>query len=116
VGQHAPAILAIAHPVRDGLDWREPFYLAPDSDLRCGLADASNCMVHPTEEIIKADPVHSTLAQALGRDFKGKISPLLYLAGIGMAFVNPWISNAIYVLVALIWLVPDRRIENVTKH
>ncbi len=66
--------------------------------------------------IIKADPVDSILAQALGRDFKGKISPLLYLAGIGMAFVSPWISNAIYVLVALIWLVPDRRIENVTKH
>jgi uncharacterized membrane protein len=65
--------------------------------------------------IIKADPEHSTLAQALGRDFKGKISPVLYVAGIGMAFVNPWISNVIYVLVALIWLIPDRRIENVAK-
>ena len=49
VGQHASAILALAHPVRDRLDWREPFHLAPDGDLRCGLADASNCMVHPTE-------------------------------------------------------------------
>ncbi len=54
----------------------------------------------------------SVLAQALGRDIKGRISPLLYLAGIGLSFVLPWLANALYVLVALIWLVPDRRIES----
>lgn len=55
---------------------------------------------------------HSVLADALGRDFKGKVSPILYTAGIALAFVYPWASIAIYVLVALMWLVPDRRIEN----
>ena len=55
---------------------------------------------------------HSVLAEALGRDFKGKISPVLYAAAIGLAFVYPWASIAIYVLVAVMWLVPDRRIEN----
>ena len=55
----------------------------------------------------------SILAKALGRDVKGKISPFLYLAAIGLAFVNAWISVAIYALVAVMWLVPDRRIENV---
>jgi uncharacterized membrane protein len=56
----------------------------------------------------------SVLAKALGRrDIKGVISPLLYLAGIGLAFVAPWISIALYVLVAIIWLVPDRRIEQI---
>jgi len=55
---------------------------------------------------------HSVLAEALGRDLKGKISPLLYAAAIGLAFVYPWLSIAIYVLVTLMWLVPDRRIEN----
>jgi uncharacterized membrane protein len=54
---------------------------------------------------------HSALAHALGRDFKGKLSPVLYAAAIVAAFVVPWISIAIYVLVAAIWLVPDRRIE-----
>lgn len=54
----------------------------------------------------------SILAKALGRDVKGKISPFLYLAAIGLAFVNAWISVAIYALVAVMWLVPDRRIEN----
>jgi uncharacterized membrane protein len=53
------------------------------------------------------------LAAALGKDLKGKISPLLYVAGIALAFVNPLVAIALYVLVAAIWLVPDRRIEKV---
>jgi uncharacterized membrane protein len=53
----------------------------------------------------------SVLARAIGRDLKGKISPLMYMAAIPLAFVNPWLSDALYVAVALIWLVPDRRIE-----
>ncbi len=55
---------------------------------------------------------HSVLAEALGRDLKGKLSPVLYAVAIGLAFVYPWLSVAIYVVVALMWLVPDRRIEN----
>jgi len=55
---------------------------------------------------------HSVLAEALGRDLKGKVSPVLYAAAIALAFVYPWLSIAIYVLVTLMWLVPDRRIEN----
>jgi uncharacterized membrane protein len=54
----------------------------------------------------------SKLARAVGSDRKGKISMLLYLSAIGLAFVHPMIANAIYVIVALIWLVPDRRIES----
>ncbi len=62
-------------------------------------------------EIVAIEPPHSRLHRALGRDLKGKISPLLYVVGIGMAFVSPWVSSAIYVSVALLWLIPDRRIE-----
>jgi TMEM175 potassium channel family protein len=54
----------------------------------------------------------SQLAAALGTDLKGKISPLLYLAGILLAFLDRWISLGLYVTVALIWLIPDRRIES----
>ena len=53
----------------------------------------------------------SVLARALGSDLKGKLSPVFYLTGIGLAFVMPWLSIAVYVLVAILWLVPDRRIE-----
>ncbi|MCA1826834.1 MAG: TMEM175 family protein [Myxococcales bacterium] len=54
----------------------------------------------------------SKLAAALGSDLKGKISPLLYMAAIPLAFVSEWMADALYVVVALIWLVPDRRIES----
>jgi uncharacterized membrane protein len=57
----------------------------------------------------------SVLANALGSNIKGKISPMLYVAGIVLAFVSPWLSIAIYALVAIMWLVPDRRIENVLR-
>ncbi len=51
------------------------------------------------------------LAEALGNDLKGKLSLLLYIIAIPMAFFNQWISDALYIAVAVIWLVPDRRIE-----
>jgi uncharacterized membrane protein len=57
----------------------------------------------------------SLLANAIGADIKGKISPVLYAAAIVLAFVSPWISIAIYVMVAVMWLVPDRRIESVVR-
>ena len=53
----------------------------------------------------------SLLARAIGRDWKGKVSPLPYVVAIPAAFVSQWIAGALYVTVALIWLVPDRRIE-----
>ena len=53
----------------------------------------------------------SVLAVALGRDVKGKISPVIYLVAILVSFVAAWLSCALYVLVAIMWLIPDRRIE-----
>lgn len=57
----------------------------------------------------------SLLARAVGGDWKGKLSPLLYLAAIPLAFVSVWIASGIYIFVALLWLVPDRRIEHLLK-
>jgi uncharacterized membrane protein len=54
----------------------------------------------------------SQLAVALGNDLKGKLSPLLYSAGVLLAFLDRWISLGLYVAVALMWLIPDRRIES----
>ena len=65
------------------------------------------------QSIIALQGPESLLKRAIGRDWKGKSSPLLYLAGIVAAFRSPAVSQAIYVLVALLWLVPDRRIESV---
>ncbi len=62
--------------------------------------------------IIRRHGSDSLVAKAIGSDVKGKISVVIYAAGIALAFVAPWISIALYVLVAVMWLVPDRRIEN----
>ena len=62
--------------------------------------------------IIRQQGPHSKLAAAVGSDLKGKISITLYLIAIPMAFVHQLISDALYAIVALIWLVPDRRIES----
>ena len=64
-----------------------------------------------TRTIVLEEGPESKLALAVGRDVKGNLSIALYAAAIPLAFVNQWIADAIYVLVALMWLVPDRRIE-----
>jgi uncharacterized membrane protein len=65
--------------------------------------------------IIAAQGRDSILQKAVGRDWKGKVSPLLYAIAIPLAFWSQWLSVALYVLVAVMWLVPDRRIEKALK-
>ena len=69
-----------------------------------------------TMVIIRHQGPHSRLAAALGRDLKGKISALLYALAIPLAFVHQWIAYGIYAAVALVWLVPDPRIERKLNH
>ncbi len=63
--------------------------------------------------IIKKQGEHSLLAKAIGNDLKGKISPILYLTAILSTYYHPIIAEILYVLVALIWLIPDKRIERI---
>jgi uncharacterized membrane protein len=65
-----------------------------------------------TRSLIALHGSDSSLAHAIGRDFKGKISPLLCGAAIPLAFVKPWISCLLYIIIAVMWLLPDRRIEH----
>ena len=62
-------------------------------------------------ELVALEGKESTLARALGRDYKGKTSLILYAVSVPLAFLDPRISTAIYILVAFIWFIPDRRIE-----
>jgi TMEM175 potassium channel family protein len=61
--------------------------------------------------IIRREGPGSALAAAVGRDLKGKVSPVLYVVGIAVSFADRWLALAVYVVVALMWLVPDRRVE-----
>jgi uncharacterized membrane protein len=65
--------------------------------------------------IIRSQGPNSILGKAVGGDWKGKVSPALYAIGILAALVAPYVAGAIYALVAVIWLVPDRRIERVLR-
>jgi len=65
------------------------------------------------KRIIASQGDDSLLKKAVGRDWKGKLSAILNVAAILLAFLSSWLSMAIYVLVALIWVVPDRRIERI---
>jgi uncharacterized membrane protein len=67
------------------------------------------------QQLIAYNGRDSRLAMALGNDLKGKLSVVLYLAAIALAFVRPWMAITLYVAVALLWLVPDTRIESVVK-
>jgi uncharacterized membrane protein len=61
--------------------------------------------------IIRDQGRDARLARAVGRDWKGKVSPVAYGTAIGLSFVDQWLAVAIYVVMALRWLVPDRRVE-----
>ncbi len=63
------------------------------------------------QRIIATQGKDSILKRAIGNDWKGKLSPILYVAAIGMAFLSPWGAVSIYTLVAILWVIPDRRIE-----
>lgn len=66
--------------------------------------------------IIASQGESSQLRLAVGSDWKGKLSPVLYLLGIFLSFASPWLATVIYVAVACLWLIPDRRIERVLRH
>jgi uncharacterized membrane protein len=63
--------------------------------------------------ILQSEGPHSVLAEAVGQDFKGKISPAIYVLAVVATLLHPWISGGLYALVALMWLIPDPRIERV---
>ena len=67
------------------------------------------------QTILNCSGNHSVLATVIGRDLKGKLSVALYVGAIGLSFLSPWLALLTYVTVALMWLVPDRRIEAFAK-
>ena len=95
--------------------WLGENFLLPMPTAVYGVALLMPALAWPLLQlaIVHRQGKHSLLARALGRDLKGKVSPLLYLAAIALAFVSPPVSFAIDALVAALWLVPDRRIERV---
>ncbi len=81
----------------------------------CVLFFASIAYFLLSRSIQKHHGPHSKLHQAVGKDWKGKISTALYVVAISSGFINHWVSLGIYIFVALMWVIPDRRIESVVE-
>jgi uncharacterized membrane protein len=99
-------------PFATGWMGENHFASLPTAVYGCVLLAASIAYRILVMVICRQPAAGERLAQALGSDFKGKISIVGYLIGIGGAFIHQWISDLMYVAVAAMWLIPDRRIEN----
>ena len=97
--------------------WMGENHFAPAPSAFYGLVLLMAAIAYWTlqQVIIASEGSGSVLKKAVGRDWKGKLSPVLYVAGIGASLWSAWAAQAIYVFVALLWLVPDRRIEHALK-
>ncbi len=102
-------------PVATGWAGESDFAAAPTSLYGLTLLMAATAYWILQKVIIIEHGRDSALGRALDRDIKGNSSLVIYAAAIGLAFVKPWIACGLYVLVALIWLVPDQRIERLLK-
>jgi len=93
--------------------WMDETHFAPMPTASYGvvLALAAIAYLFLERSIIAYNGPHSKLAHAVGSDVKAKLSLSIYVSAIPLAFVRPWISIALYVLVAMIWFIPDQRIE-----
>lgn len=93
--------------------WMDDAHFAPSPTAAYGvvLVLCSIAYILLERAIIKCNGPNSKLARAVGNDRKGKVSLLIYVLAIPLAFVRPWIALAIYVAIAMIWFIPDRRIE-----
>jgi uncharacterized membrane protein len=100
-------------PFATGWMGENHFAVAPTALYGLVLLMAAIAYYLLEQAIIRAHGPHSLLKKAVGRDLKGKLSPVLYIVAIVATLFSPWIAEGIYVAVALIWLIPDRRIENV---
>ena len=111
VGEHASVVLAVADAGRDRLDGGHHFAAAPVAVYGVVQLLAALAYFILTRSLIAAHGNDSPLAAAVGRDFKGKVSVVIWAVAILVSFLTPLLACALYVLVAIIWFVPDRRIE-----
>ena len=111
LGQPAFVILVIADTIYDALDGRKSIFHHPSGDLRRCAFYGGPGLLHPARFLVMLHGGESQLGTALGKDFKGVISISIYAAAIPLSFVSPWIALALYVFVAVMWFIPDRRNE-----
>ena len=111
LGEHALALLALPGAFRDRVDGGELLRSGTDGRIWSRALAGGYRLLHPPGAHPGAGRARLVLAHAVGTDWKGKLSPVIYAVAIPSAFIQPAIAGGLYALVALIWLIPDRRIE-----
>lgn len=102
-------------PFTTGWLGENQFAQVPSLLYGINLLGAAFAYFYLQSSIIREHGPDSALKKAVGSDWKGKLSPALYILGIALSFINQWLAMAAYVVVAVIWFVPDRRIEQTIK-
>ncbi|HEY6971166.1 MAG TPA: TMEM175 family protein [Candidatus Angelobacter sp.] len=102
-------------PFATGWLGQNHFALPPTALYGCVLLMAGIAYFILQQAIIASQGPSSVLRKAIGRDWKGKLSPVLYVTGIVSSLYSSWAAQAIYVVVAVLWLIPDRRIEQALR-
>ena len=111
-----PAVRAVAAAVRHGVDGRARVRAGPGRALRRDPAAGGVAFFLLVHALLRIQPDDAPLAAAIGNDMKGKLSPVVYLVSIPIALVAPLVAFALFVVVALVWIVPDTRIERTLAH
>src|ERR1700733_1429944 len=111
VGKSAFVVLGVVDAVRYRVDGRESFCAVAGGVYGVVLLCAGTAYFFLTKALIAHQGTDSTLASSIGSDSKGRLSIVVYAAAIPLSFVRPWIACACYVTVAVMWLLPDPRIE-----
>jgi uncharacterized membrane protein len=102
-------------PFTTGWMGENHFAALPTAVYGVGLLMAGAAYSLLQAALVAADPERKVLSRAVGHDLKGKLSVVAYACAIPLAFLSQWIADALYVAVALMWIVPDRRIEKVLQ-
>ncbi|CDN41000.1 hypothetical protein BN871_AA_00260 [Paenibacillus sp. P22] len=111
MAEPAASLLAVSYSIHDSLDGRKPFCSHSDSAVRDNSIAAALTYWLLQRAIMNQHAGDSSFVMQMGKDWKGKLSPLLYLLAVLTAYASPWISGFLFALVAAIWFVPDKRIE-----
>ncbi len=115
MGKFVLAVLVVADPVRHWLAGENELAALPTALYGVVLLVAGIAWMVLQTFLASYQAENSRLNAAVGKDWKGKLSLALYVIGIALAFIVPWASIAIYVLVAAIWFVPDSRFETAVR-
>jgi hypothetical protein len=111
MGESALVVLAVANPVRDRLDGREPFCALAGRVVRGYLSVCWNCLLSSNEETYCPSWAKLSPGRIDWKRQKGRVSVFIYIVAIPLSFLQTWIACACYAMVAIMWLLPDPRIE-----